>query len=132
MSNPTRYTIDFLIEIAESAGISEYVTEDNAWYDVEYKTADGWTVSCFYDHVEFDNINFFIAPDGTRLDFWDWHEESAEQYNRDKRRLMHWYPRPKPTTGACALPLSSVAETIGSLTADVKARRKGSSPVSIT
>jgi len=75
-----------LLEIAESANPPECC--DRYFHeDIIMNAKDGWKISFFYDGDELDYINYFIMPNGTIIDFWDWDED---KYYDDKHLLMCW------------------------------------------
>lgn len=74
----------YLLEIAESANPPDN-WDDHIWTEKEFDAKDGWKVSFFYDGDELDYIDHFVTPDGKKIDFWDWPEETPGRQN-----LINW------------------------------------------
>jgi hypothetical protein len=82
MRQPSKYSADFLIDIANSAEIP--MRNTNPWQWWPYPAKDGWIVSVYFDADEFDHIGYFVTPCGGLVDFWDW-EDGPE-----KARMASW------------------------------------------
>lgn len=94
--NPTSFTADFLIDIANSAPFPLTVPEEQWWQTLTFDARDGWQVAIFYDGAEFDYVDHFIAPDGTVIEPFEWpsteQDEDAEFVWGDKERICFWRP----------------------------------------
>lgn len=70
------YTEGFLREIADSANAPDSATDDTgggAFGVVEYCARDGWKVGIFYDAGELDYLDYFVTPNGFRIEAFDQH-----------------------------------------------------------
>lgn len=74
------YTADFLLGLLAGIDIPEHSDEMTPLISIN----DGWKVCVFYDCGELDYIEYFVAPDGSIVDFWEWPDSD------DQRRLIGW------------------------------------------
>ena len=89
MSNPTRYSTDFLISILDSAGIPEYLPGVHGY--VSYPAKDGWTVHVFRHCDMFDCVADWETPDGEFIGIENWvdeHDNASEDY----LHIARWQP----------------------------------------
>jgi hypothetical protein len=71
----------YLISLAEAAGHPVHSDEHN----IVLPSLHGWKVAFFYDFGGLDYIDYFVAPDGTQIDFWEWPEETP-----GRQELINW------------------------------------------
>lgn len=91
---PTVRLLDFLLDLANRAGIPPKAPENELWTTklfsvvAQREYADGevrdevWEVAVFYDGGEFDYIEYFATPEGKEVDWFDfpWHSEEYQTF----------------------------------------------------
>lgn len=77
------YSAEFLLGLLEGVEIPDDSSVDDVW-EKEFDCRDGWRVVVFYDVGELDYIEYFVTPDGEKINFWDWPESN------DRSELMNW------------------------------------------
>jgi hypothetical protein len=87
------YSADFLLGLVDRANIPREVNglETSKKFEVE-----GWHIGVFYDCGELDYIEYFITPEGEKVDFWKWpdilDEDGCPDGESDKERLIWSWP----------------------------------------
>ena len=83
-----------LLRVAHAANPVENQGDD--WqFDVVLPSIDGWQVGFFYDCGELDYIDYFLSPDGERIEVWE--DDPRFAFPRDDddpefpfRPLQYW------------------------------------------
>jgi hypothetical protein len=94
MSNPSRYTTDFLISVLDSAGIPPQRPDGQSSQTV-FRSKDGWEV--YVDWSGYDGsfavIEHLLSPDGDVIDPYEW-PCKQEGGDGDFERVDEWEPKP--------------------------------------
>jgi len=92
MSNPTKYSTDFLISVLDSAAIP-LERPCGPIVRTAFGAKDGWEVHVSWRYNgKFAVVEHLLAPDGETIDPTDWPNMFEQGGNPDAKRMLEWMP----------------------------------------
>lgn len=83
LSQRARYPVDMLLEILKAANIPTKCANENAFCSLIF-ISDLWQIVFFFDGIEADHLDHFIAPNGENISYF-WELPNCE-------KLTFWRP----------------------------------------